>query len=356
MEGGNYKNICRRRVILILLKNLSKYNIELKEKYNIFKITKPKIKKQYILFILAAIILVLILSPGNFKQQEKLEKPVPSVPSVSIGCDRVIWKDTDEVVEASVKNIDKPSFEWKSGGINIGTGQKLLKKFELGENSLLLNVIFNNQTISAKKSIIVIDSVAGVYLREYASSKNQWGFQTIFKGKNTGVKGVMVYVDSLPPSEVNTCGAVSTKPLSSGNHTWKALYRNVSIGSGTFNIKETSELKISRIEIAPSYTAGSVVKAKIILMNTGSVAITGFGTKTLAVNNDFAWMGDKAKREFSDQYNADIKPGETYEIPIEMTIPEKVSGIRPSGKYTITVHLLLKSVKVDTKIVNTVVK
>lgn len=305
---------------------------------------------------MAAIILVLFFSPGNFKTQEKLEKPVPSVPSVSIGCDRVIWKDTEEVVGASVKNIDKPSFEWKLGGINIGTGQKLSKKFGLGENSLLLNVTFNNTTLSAKKSIIVIDSVDGVNIREYAASKNQWGFQTTFKGKNTGVKGVIVYVDSLPPSEVNACGTVSTKALYSGEHTWKAQYRNASIASGTFNIKETSELKISRIEIAPSYLAGTVVKAKIILMNTGSVAITGFGTKTLAVNNDFAWMGDKAKREFSDQYNADIKPGKIYEIPIQMTIPEKVSGIRPSGKYTITVNILLADKTVDTKIVNTEIK
>jgi len=66
--------------------------------------------------------------------------------------------------------------------------------------------------------------------------------------------------------------------------------------------------------------------------------------------------GDRAKREYWDQYKANIGPGETYEIPIQMTIPEKVSGIRPSGKYTITVHVLLKDVKVDTKIVNTVVK
>jgi len=302
------------------------------------------------LFILAAIILVLIFSPGIFKKQEKLEKPVPSV---SIGCDRVIWTDTEEVLEASVKNIDKPSFEWKLDGINIGTGQKLSKKFGLGENFILLNVTFNNQTISATKSIIAIDSVDGVNVREYAASKNQWGFQTTFKGKNTGVKGVKVYVDSLPSSEVNACGAVSTKALSSGNHSWKAQYRNVSIGSGTFNIKAVSELKISRIEIAPSYMAGSVVKAKIILMSTGSVVITGFGTKTLAINNDFAWMGDKAKREYSDQYNANIKPGETYEIPIQMTIPEKVSGVRPSGKYTITVNILLNGKTVDTKIVNT---
>lgn len=295
----------------------------------------------------------MIFSSGIFKNQEKPEKPVPSV---SIGCDRVIWKDTEEVLEASVKNIDKPLFEWKLNGTYIGTGQKLSKKFEFGENSILLNVTFNNQTISATKSIIVIDSVEGVNISESAKSKNQWGFQTTFKGKNTGVKGVMLYVDSLPPSEVNACGAVSTKALYSGEHTWKAQYRDDVIASGTFNIKETSELKISSIQIAPSYTAGSVVKAKIILMNTGSMAITGFGTKTLALNNDFAFMGDKAKREFSDQYNADIKPGETYEIPIQMTIPEKVSGVRPAGKYTITVNILLGDKTVDTRIVNTQVK
>jgi len=75
------------------------------------------------------------------------------------------------------------------------------KKFEVSENSVLLNVTFNNQTISATKSIIVIDSVDGVNIREFAASKNQWGFQTMFKGKNTGVEGVKVYVDSLPPSK-----------------------------------------------------------------------------------------------------------------------------------------------------------
>jgi hypothetical protein len=290
------------------------------------------------------------LSSGIFKKQEKIEKPVPSV---SIGCDRVLWEDTEEVLEASVMNIDKPSFEWKLNGTNIGTGQKLSRKFEIGENSVLLNVTFNNQTISATKSIIVIDSLDGIDIREYEASKNQWGFQTAFKGKNMGVKGVIVSVDSFPPSEVNECGSVSTKALYSGEHTWKAQYRDVDIGSGTFTIKETSELKISMIEIAPSYIAGSSVNAKIIVMNTGSTTITRFETRTLAVNNDFAFMGDKAKREYSDQYNANIKPGDVYEIPIYMTIPEKVSGIRPAGKYTITVNILLGDKIVDTNIVNT---
>jgi hypothetical protein len=320
-------------------------------KYNISRITKPK--KQYIFILLTAIILVFVLGSGIFKPQEITEKPKPSV---SIGCDRVLWKDTEEVLEATVKNIDNPTFEWISDGTNIGNARKLLKKFEIGGHSIMLNVTFNSQTLTANKSIMVIDSVDGITLREYAASKNQRGFQTMFKGKNTGVKGVMVYVDSFPPSEVNACGSVSTKALFSGNHTWKAEYRGARIASGTFIIKETSELKIERIEIAPSYFAGSDVKAKIVVMNTGSVTITGFETKTIAVNNDYAWMGDKAKREYSNQYNADIKPGASYDIPIQMTIPEKVSGIRPSGKYTITVNLLLQRKTVDTKIVTTQVK
>lgn len=301
-------------------------------------------------------IIFLIFSSGAFTTQEKKEKPKPSIPSISIGCNRVLWENAQEVLEATVNNISNPSFEWKMNGAPIGTSQKLLQKFGVGEHLISLNVTFNNRTLSAKKSIQVIDSVDGITMSQYPISKNQWGFQTMFKGKNTGVKEVMVYVDSLSPLQVNDCGAASTKALFSGKHTWKAQYRDVNIASGTFDIKETSELKINRIEIAPSYTAGSVVKGKIILVNTGSMPITEFTTNTLALNNDYAWMGDKAKREYSDQYNADIKPGETYEIPIQMTIPEEVSGIRPSGKYTITVQVLLKGVKVDTKIVNTVVK
>ncbi|MCX9084669.1 MAG: hypothetical protein OIN87_07740 [Candidatus Methanoperedens sp.] len=302
---------------------------------------------------MATLILVLIFSSGIFKKQEIPEKPAPTI---SIGCDRVVWTETEEVLEASVENIDKPAFEWKLSDINIGTGQKFSRKFEIGENFISLNVSFNNQTISARKSIVVIDSVDGINIRESAASKNQWGFQTTFKGKNMGVKGMIIYVDALPPSEVNTCGAVSTKALYSGEHKWKAKYRNADIASGTFNIKKTSDLKISRIEIAPGYTAGSVVKAKIILINTGSIDITGFETRTFALNNDFAFMGDKAKREYSDKYNAKIKPGETYEIPIQMTIPEKVSGVRPAGRYTITVDIFLGNKIVDTRVVNTQVK
>lgn len=287
------------------------------------------------------------------KPQEKHEELTPSV---SIGCDQVLWNDSEAILEATIKNIDKPLYQWESDGNHIGTSQTLLQKFGIGEHMIRLNVTFDNQTISAKKSILIIDSVEGINIRENAASKNQWGFQTMFKGKSTGVKGVILNVDSLSPFEVNACGWGSTKALFSGNYTWNAKYHGVKIASGTFIIKETSELRIDRIEIAPSYTAGGIVKARVIVKNTGSVPVTGFGTKALIVNENFAWMGDKAKREFSDQYKANMKPGDTYEIPIEVDIPEKVNGIRPSGKYAVTYSILMNEKIFDTKIVNTVVK
>lgn len=323
-------------------------------KDKILKITRLNKKITFFILIFGAIILFLIFSSGNSPPQEKKEKPEP--PSVSIGCDSVNWKDTQEDLEAVVKNIDEPSFEWRSNGTLIGTGRKLSRIFEIGDHSINLNVTFNNSSISVKKSIHVIDSVEGITVNNYEASKNQWGFQTVFRGKNAGVKGMQIYVDSLPPSQVNDCGAVLSKMLFAGKHTWKALYRGNNIAYGTFNIKETSDLKISKVEIAPSYTAGNTVKAKIILQNTGSINVSEFKTKTVAVNNDYSWMGDKARREYSTQYTADLKPGETYEIDVQMTIPEKVNGIRPSGKYTITISILLNEKTVDKKIVNTAVK
>ncbi|MBU4138740.1 MAG: hypothetical protein KJ729_02170 [Euryarchaeota archaeon] len=116
------------------------------------------------------------------------------------------------------------------------------------------------------------------------------------------------------------------------------------------------EVKITRLDIAKSYNAGSMVSAKIVVVNSGSTIVTGFEIRTLAVNNNYAFMGDKAKKEYVDQYSTDLKPGVSYDIPIGFTIPEKVSGIRPSGKYTITVSLVLNGKVVDKKVVNTEVK
>jgi len=150
--------------------------------------------------------------------------------------------------------------------------------------------------------------------------------------------------------------AWSGMALMAGDYTWKAMYQGKNIGSGKFNIKEVNEVKITRMDIAKSYTAGSTVNAKIVVVNTGSTIVTGFEIRTLAVNNNYAFMGDKAKKEYIDQYQTDLEPGVSYDIPIGFNIPEKVSGIRPSGKYTITVSLVLNGKVVDKKVVNTEVK
>lgn len=329
----------------------------LEEKAKIFKINTAKIKKSYIVLTLAILVLAATLISGLFwHEAEPLqEKPKPA-PSVYIGCDRVLWKDTELELAATTRNIDKPLFEWTVDDTIAGSNQKLSQKFDMGEHQVILNVVFDNRTLTAKQSIIVIDSVDGVSLQDSQASKNQWGFQTLYKGRSIGVKGVLVSVDSLPPSEVNTCGYLVTKALFSGEHTWRAEYQGVTIASGTFNLKEVSEMKITGIDVAPSYTAGDTVDGKIVLKNTGSAIVTGFDIKTLAVNNNYAWMGDIAKREYFNHYNSDIKPGETHEIPIRVTIPEKVGGIRPSGRYIITVDLVLRGQIMDTKVVNTQVK
>jgi hypothetical protein len=317
-----------------------------------------KIKKLHIAMILTAIIVLVLwafaLSQGFLGEEHTPEKPEP--PSVSIGCDRVVLDGTELEIAASTRNINKPQFNWTSDGKDAGSGPNLMNKFDIGEHRIMLTVAFDNKTLTANQTTIVIDSTEGVSVRGSSASKNQWGFQTQYNSKNSGVKGVMVSVDSSVPSEVNACGYLSSKALMAGDHTWNAVFHGKNTGAGKFNIKEMSEVKITRLDIAKSYTAGSAVSAKIVIVNTGSTIVTGFDIRTLAVNNNYAFMGDKAKKEYIDEYKTELKPGVSYDIPIGFTIPEKVSGIRPSGKYTITISLVLNGQVMDKKIVNTEVK
>jgi hypothetical protein len=321
------------------------------------KITGIKIKKSYIILafaasvIIAAVLLDTIFTPGQITP----EKPEP-VPSVSLGCDLVLWKDMELEISAATRNIDRPSFNWTLDENHAGNSQKLKEKLDVGEHQVLLNVAFDDTILTAKQTTYVIDSMDSVSVHDSAASKNQWGFQTMYLGKKYGVKGVTVSVDSSPHSQVNNCGSLSTKPLMAGDHTWEARYQGNIIASGTFSIKEVNEVKITGVEVASSYNAGDTVHGKIVVKNTGSAVVREFDIKTLVVNNNYAWMGDKAKRDYFDQYSSDLKPGEVYEVPITVTIPEKVSGIRPSGRYSITVSLLLDGKTMDTRLVNTQVK
>jgi hypothetical protein len=319
---------------------------------------RDRIKKIHITVALAVLAVMILgayaLSQGFLGGETYQEKP--RVPSVSIGCDRVIWNGTELEIAASTQNINKSLLTWTIDGKDAGSGPELREKFDIGERRIMLTATFDDQTLTANQTTFVIDSVAGVSVGGNSASKNQWGFQTQYYGKNSGVKGVMVSLDSSAPSEVNDCGYLSSQPLMAGDHSWNSVFQGENIGSGKFNIKEVSEVKITGLDMAKSYIAGSRVSAKIVIMNTGSTIVTGFELRTLAVNNNYAFMGDKAKKEYIDQYKTDLKPGVSYDIPIGFTIPEKVSGIRPSGKYTITVSLVLNGQVVDKKIVSTEVK
>ena len=307
------------------------------------------------ILILIIVVLSFAMLSGFLLYSKKpiVEKPKPSI---DIGCDMVFWNRTQTEIVASIKNIDKPTFNWTIDGISAGNTSRFTHEFDIGEHSVILNVSFDNKTLEATQAIIVIDSIDGIDIGGSQASKNLWGFQTTYRGKNFGVKDVMVSVDSQPPAEVSRCGYLATKELLAGEHVWKAYYQGEIITSGSFILKEASEMKISKVEVAPVYMAGDTVNGKVVLKNTGSIIINEFDLKTLVVNNNFAWMGDKARREYFNKYESNLKPGEMYEIIMDVTIPEKVSGIRPSGKYSITLSTLLNGQITDSKVVNTEVK
>lgn len=186
-----------------------------------------------------AAIIVLVLGAYSLGQgllwgEHTLEKPKP--PTVSIGCDRVVWEGTELEITASTQNINDPQFNWTEDGKDAGSGPKLMNKLEIGEHRIMLTVTFDNKTLTANQTTIVIDSTEGVSVRDSFDSKNQWGFQTQYNSKKYGVKGVTVSVDSSTPSEVNTCGYLSSKALMAGDHTWNAMFHGKNIGSGKYTI------------------------------------------------------------------------------------------------------------------------
>lgn len=300
----------------------------------------------YFLLILLMSLASALVLPSILPQPEKTP---PEEPYVSIGCDRVIWNGDDLKLPVTVRNIENPQYQWTIDGENA-TGAI---NFDMGEHLVILNVKSGSNTYQAKKTVIVVDSINGISLNDAAASVSQRRFQTLYNGRKTGVKGVFVSVDSNPPQEVNSCGQVTTKPLPAGQHSWKAEYRGKTLASGTFDIKEATMAELSRIEVASKYTAGDTVNGKIIVMNTGSTTLTQLGINTLVINHKFEWMGDAARMEYSGNYNPGIKPGDEYTIPIRVTIPAEVKGIRPAGKYSITIDLVLNNQVVDRKVVYT---
>lgn len=311
-----------------------------------------RIKKFYkqnkkALLILLSVVLVFglflaaaqMLLPKSAKESKIITPPKPSV---SIGCSQVIWGSKELSLEASTSNINAPVFQWFIDGKSAGDTGKIKQKFDTGSHQVQVNVSFGNQSLSTSKQVIVINSTDGVSLRDFQASTNQWGFRTTYNGRDINVEGVRIVVDSLPAT-MPACGSLATGALRAGEHAWEANYQDKILGRGSFTLREVEELKIISVNIAPGYKAGDTVNGNIVLENKGTKTIKGFDIKTLVVNNNYAWMGDKAKKEFYDQYEPELVPGQRYEIPVIVKIPESVSGVRPSGRYTITVTVILKN-------------
>jgi len=156
-----------------------------------------KITKVHITVALAALAALALLVLGAFALSQGFSagnhaREEPKLPSVSIGCDRVVWNGTELEIAATTRNINKPLFNWTADGIDAGQGQKIMKKFDKGEHRVLLNVTFDNKKLTANQTTLVIDSTDGISVRDSSASNNQWGFQTMYKGKKYGVKGVTV--------------------------------------------------------------------------------------------------------------------------------------------------------------------
>lgn len=66
-------------------------------------------------------------------------------------------------------------------------------------------------------------------------------------------------------------------------------------------------------------------------------------------------MGDISKKEFASDFDYELKQGNSLEIPVRVTIPEKVSGVRPAGDYSITIQLFINNNVQETQTVKTVV-
>lgn len=266
------------------------HNIRKKCSLSIFKQNK---KAVYILVSFAIITLVVALFSGLFWQasDKTIKEPPKPLPSVSIGCDEVLWKNTEASLQASTSNIENPLYRWKIDSKDAGNTRDIKQVLEPAEHEIILNISFGNQTLQAKKSIIVIDSEEKVSVTNSQASNNRWGFQTTYDGRGFYVKEVQISIDSSSPQSVNPCGSLSSKPLPAGSHSWQASYQGKNIASGTFNLAEVSEMKIANIEVVPKYTAGDTVNGKIILQNTGTVAVKGFDIRTNVVNHKFEWMG-----------------------------------------------------------------
>ncbi|VVB97705.1 Uncharacterised protein [uncultured archaeon] len=276
-------------------------------------------------------------------------------PSVSIGCSRVVWKDMGVHLAAST-SFRTAKFEWSITNKTVGTERNLVYTFAPSDNTIVVKAVSGNDSLQDEARIIVVNSTEGILAEAVTGSmSNERVFMTKFNDATYYIDGVSVTLDGKEMGTIPECRKMTVSGLAAGAHTWKAAFHGKDIGSGSFNLETVTRIKITRIDIAGSYRAGDTVNARIYLLNTGTVPVKQFSIKTLAVNHKFEWMGDISKKEFTSDFDYELKQGNSVEIPVSVTIPEKVSGIRPAGDYSITIQLIVNNNVQETQTVKTVV-
>lgn len=276
-------------------------------------------------------------------------------PDVSIGCSRVVWKDAGVHLAAST-NLRSAQFQWLLENKSIGTERELVYSFAAGEHNILLKATSGNDSVQDEILIIAVNSTEGISADAATGSmSNERVFITKFKDAMYDVDGVSIILDNKDMGTIPECRKLTVSGLYAGSHTWKATFNGKDIGSGSFKLEPETRIKITRVDIAGNYRAGDTVKGTIYLQNWGTVPVKAFSIRTLVVNHKFEWMGDVAKKDFTNIFDYELVPGAPVEIPVSVQIPEKISGLRPAGDYTITIQLIVNNNVMETQSVNTVV-
>jgi len=155
-------------------------------------------------------------------------------PSVTIGCSRVVWKDTQVHLAAST-NIRYPQYQWLLDNKTIGTERELLYNFAAGKYNILLKAVSGNDSAQDDMQVIAVGSTGGISADAVSGSmSNERVFVTKFKDAFYYIDGVSVTLDGKDIGTIPECRKLTVSGLFAGSHKWKATYHSKDIGSGEF--------------------------------------------------------------------------------------------------------------------------
>ena len=286
-----------------------------------------------------------LLSPYLFPQHITIS---PKSPEIHI-CDQVLWAGEPVTLKAAVSGMDRPvSYVWSIDNIPVNsTGEEFNTEFQAGSHSI--TIMASNEINSLHKQINIdaVTSTAGLrVVPEHSNTYGTWKFRTFVNNHSISVPGTQVTMGDMK-NTAQQCSPASVKGVSAGSYTWKAMYHDQVIGSGIIEVPEMYMLQVVSVDIKPEYSAGDTISSTLVVTNTGTMDIAGFHINALVLNHKFAVMGDAAQREFRIDHSDTLLPGESAKLPIHVSIPEKVQGIRPTGRYTIKLDLVSGNSKVS---------